>query len=136
MARLECHNVTGPHPRDEAELREMMDTLIIAIGMKICMPTRSHYVIEQGNEGVTYNAGLETSHLAGHEWLNPSRKIMHTDARNLVQFDLYTCGKLGLREQKIITKLLKTYYKPERMEILITDRAKQLRNSAILEYIE
>ncbi len=136
MARLECDNVTGPHPKDSADLEEMMDTLIIAIGMKVCMPTRSVYVIEQGNEGVTYNAGLETSHLAGHEWCNPNRKLMHTDAQNLVQFDLYTCGKLGKAQQKIITKLLRSYYKPQRMELLIIDRAKQLRNSTIYEYIE
>lgn len=135
MARLECDSVTGPHPKDSEYLETMLNSLILGIGLKICMPARSIYYIEQGNEGVTYQAGIETSFLAGHEECNPNRSAMHTKAQNLVQFDLYTCGKIGKREVNQITKLLKRYYNPQRIEIQILDRTRQLRNSSVFEYV-
>lgn len=62
--------------------------LVDRIDMKIIKGPFASYVDKPGNRGLTAIVMIETSHIAFHIWdeMDPS----------LVQFDLYTCGKLDL----------------------------------------
>jgi len=64
--------------------------LVDQINMKIIKGPFASYVDKPGNKGLTAIVMIETSHIAFHIWdeQDPS----------LIQFDLYTCGKLNLPE--------------------------------------
>lgn len=51
--------------------------------MRVCIEPRSVYVTEPGNEGLTGQIGLETSHLTVHVW--------DAEEPALVQMDVYSC---------------------------------------------
>ena len=45
--------------------------------------------------GVTAVNVIETSHIACHIWSFPEKNILHhSKSNNLIQLDIYTCGKL------------------------------------------
>lgn len=106
----------------EELLNSSIESLIKSIGMKVVLPARCVWVGQEGNEGYTGQAGLETSHIAYHIWNNPSRDIMNTDAPCLFQLDLYTCGCLGDEEiAKIVRWVDKWVIKD--LEVKVFDRA-------------
>ena len=101
--------------------------LIQDIGMKVVLAPRCVWVGEPGNEGYTGQAGLETSHITYHIWNNPDKKIMQNkDASALLQMDVYTCGCLGKRQEKIIKKWVDDVFGIVVYESLLLDRAKEL----------
>jgi S-adenosylmethionine/arginine decarboxylase-like enzyme len=67
---------------------DFLTRLVERIDMKIIKGPFASYVDKPGNRGLTAIVMIETSHIAFHIWdeADPS----------LVQFDLYTCGKLDL----------------------------------------
>jgi S-adenosylmethionine/arginine decarboxylase-like enzyme len=67
---------------------DFLTRLVDRIDMKIIKGPFASYVDKPGNRGLTAIVMIETSHIAFHIWdeADPS----------LVQFDLYTCGKLDL----------------------------------------
>ena len=69
---------------------DFLTRLVDRIDMKIIKGPFASYVDKPGNRGLTAIVMIETSHIAFHIWdeMDPS----------LVQFDLYTCGKLNLSE--------------------------------------
>ena len=69
---------------------DFLTRLVDRIDMKIIKGPFASYVDKPGNRGLTAIVMIETSHIAFHIWdeMDPS----------LVQFDLYTCGKLNLAE--------------------------------------
>lgn len=78
--------------RKEEEAIEFLENLVKRIDMKIIKGPFAHFVDNdaEGNSGLTALVMIETSHIAFHIWdqVNPG----------LLQFDLYTCGKLDLEE--------------------------------------
>lgn len=78
----------------EQALNRTIEQLIKDINMKVVLPARCVWVGQEGNEGYTGQAGLETSHIAYHIWNKPDRAIMNSKAACLFQLDLYTCGCL------------------------------------------
>jgi S-adenosylmethionine/arginine decarboxylase-like enzyme len=64
--------------------------LVERIDMKIIKGPFASYVDKPGNRGLTAIVMIETSHIAFHIW--------DEHDPGLVQFDLYTCGKLDLPE--------------------------------------
>lgn len=72
----------------EAEAIAFLENLVNKIDMKIIKGPFASYVDKAGNRGLTAIVMIETSHIAFHIWdeVDPS----------LVQFDLYTCGKLDM----------------------------------------
>ena len=74
--------VTTP-PRSEESLNTWLRDLVTAVGMKICIEPRSFYVSEPGNEGLTGQVGLCTSHAAIHVWDH--------EEPAMIQMDLYSC---------------------------------------------
>jgi len=69
---------------------DFLTRLVDRINMKIIKGPFASYVDKPGNRGLTAIVMIETSHIAFHIWdeIDPS----------LVQFDLYTCGKLDLEQ--------------------------------------
>ena len=84
--------VHNPMNTEEAGIN-FLTSLVNNIDMKIIKGPFASYVDKAGNKGLTAIVMIETSHIAFHIWdeVDPS----------LVQFDLYTCGKLDL--DKVLT---------------------------------
>jgi S-adenosylmethionine/arginine decarboxylase-like enzyme len=79
----------------EALTINWMKSLVEEIGMKIVQGPYASYVEKIGNRGMTAAVMIETSHIAMHIWDEP--------APAFVQFDLYTCSTLPVRQ--VIEKL-------------------------------
>jgi S-adenosylmethionine/arginine decarboxylase-like enzyme len=79
--------------------------------MNVCIEARSFYVDTPGNEGLTGQIGLSTSHIAIHIWDNVSPA--------LVQMDVYSCKPFD--NNTIIKELNK--WKLSKFEFLSLDRS-------------
>lgn len=74
----------------EQEAIDFLTRLVNRIDMKIIKGPFASYVDKPGNRGLTAIVMIETSHIAFHIW--------DEEDPSLIQFDLYTCGKLNLAE--------------------------------------
>jgi S-adenosylmethionine/arginine decarboxylase-like enzyme len=88
-----------------------LTNLVEQIDMKIIKGPFASYVDKDGNKGLTAIVMIETSHIAFHIWdeVDPG----------LVQFDLYTCGKLDLEK---VLKIFKGSFNVESLEFVLFDR--------------
>ena len=95
----------------EAQGIEFLTNLVDKIDMKIIKGPFASYVNVEGNRGLTGIVMIETSHIAFHIWdeVRPG----------LVQFDLYTCGKLEL--DKVIS-LFKDTFDVVSLDYVLFDR--------------
>ena len=77
-------------PIDETLVINWMRDLVESIDMKVIQGPYASYVTAEGNRGLTAVVMIETSHIAMHIWdeNKPSK----------VQFDLYTCGELPVKQ--------------------------------------
>ena len=69
---------------------DFLTRLVERIDMKIIKGPFASYVDKPGNRGLTAIVMIETSHIAFHIW--------DEEDPSLLQFDLYTCGKLNLAQ--------------------------------------
>ncbi len=83
----------------EQEGIDFLTNLVNNIDMKIIKGPFASYVDKEGNKGLTAIVMIETSHIAFHIW-------DETDP-GLIQFDLYTCGRLEL--DKVISIFKETF---------------------------
>ena len=74
----------------EEEGIDFLTRLVERIDMKVIKGPFASYVDKPGNRGLTAIVMIETSHIAFHIW--------DEEDPSLLQFDLYTCGKLDLAE--------------------------------------
>lgn len=90
---------------------EFLKDLVNQIDMKIIKGPFASYVDKDGNKGLTAIVMIETSHIAFHIWdeVDPG----------LVQFDLYTCGKLDL--QQVLT-IFKKSFDVVKLDYMLFDR--------------
>jgi S-adenosylmethionine/arginine decarboxylase-like enzyme len=102
----------------EEDAVKFLTHLVNNIDMKIIRGPFASYVDKPGNKGLTAVVMIETSHIAFHIW--------DEGDPGLVQFDLYTCGKLEL--PKVIS-IFKDYFDVSSMEYNLFDRA----NGFVLE---
>ena len=77
-------------PTDETVVIDWMRNLVESIGMKVIQGPYASYVTKEGNRGLTAVVMIETSHIAMHIW--------DEDKPSKVQFDLYTCGELPVKQ--------------------------------------
>jgi len=119
--RAECQK--SPGAGDEQKIYNDVTKLIHAIGMKVFMEPKVKYMPDLGNEGLTYIAGLETSHTSGHYWDKPDHTIMKYPGSTLLQADLYTCGCMDENEIKTILAYI-AEYKPKLLNVAIFDRSR------------
>ena len=90
---------------------DFLTNLVNQIDMKIIKGPFASYVDKEGNKGLTAIVMIETSHIAFHIWdeVDPG----------LIQFDLYTCGRLEL--DKVISIFKDTFNLVE-MDYVLFDR--------------
>lgn len=95
----------------EAEAVAFLEKLVDRIDMKIIKGPFASYVDKPGNKGLTAIVMIETSHIAFHIWdeVDPG----------LVQFDLYTCGKLDLEK---VLSIFKETFNVESLDFILFDR--------------
>jgi S-adenosylmethionine/arginine decarboxylase-like enzyme len=70
-------------PTTEYELNQWLRELVADINMTLVIEPRSYYVKTPGNEGLTGQCGLSTSHISVHLWT--------AEEPNVVQMDVYSC---------------------------------------------
>lgn len=112
-----------PKETDKEKIQHMIQQIIKDVHMKSLAAPHVYYMkYPRFNEGMTGIAPIETSHIAFHFWTRPSPKILHTSNSNcLLEFDVYTCGSLSLRNVgKILHHL--TQFKPMYIDITILNR--------------
>lgn len=95
----------------EAEGIDFLTNLVNQIDMKIIKGPFASYVDKDGNKGLTAIVMIETSHIAFHIW-------DETDP-GLIQFDLYTCGRLELDK---VVSIFKDTFNVVEMEYVLFDR--------------
>lgn len=97
--------------KTEQEGIDFLTNLVNQIDMKIIKGPFASYVDKDGNKGLTAVVMIETSHIAFHIWdeADPS----------LVQFDLYTCGKLELDK---VLAIFKETFDVQTLEFVLFDR--------------
>jgi S-adenosylmethionine/arginine decarboxylase-like enzyme len=90
---------------------DFLTNLVNRIDMKIIKGPFASYVDKEGNKGLTGVVMIETSHIAFHIWdeVDPG----------LVQFDLYTCGKLDLEK---VLSIFKETFNVESLDFILFDR--------------
>lgn len=90
---------------------DFLTNLVEQIDMKIIKGPFASYVDKEGNKGLTGVVMIETSHIAFHIWdeVDPG----------LVQFDLYTCGKLDLEK---VLKIFKETFSVQSLDFILFDR--------------
>ena len=76
--------------KTEGQAMAFLEKLVERIDMKIIKGPFASYVDKPGNRGLTAIVMNETSHIAFHIW--------DEEDPSLLQFDLYTCGKLNLAQ--------------------------------------
>lgn len=104
--------------QSEEEAINFLTHLVEKIDMKIIQGPFASYVDKPGNRGLTAIVMIETSHIAFHIW--------DEEDPSLVQFDLYTCGKLDL---DTVIKEFGKAFKVQSIDFQLIDR----ENGFVLE---
>jgi len=97
----------------EEEGISFLTRLVEAIDMKIIKGPFASYVDKPGNKGLTAIVMIETSHIAFHIW--------DEEDPGLIQFDLYTCGKLDL---EAVIAMFYTTFNVVDIDYVLFDREK------------
>jgi S-adenosylmethionine/arginine decarboxylase-like enzyme len=100
----------APGKEDMRDTKKWFRTLVKNLGMKILDGPRIKYVDMPGNKGLTGFCIIETSHIAMHIWDEQSP--------SLIEFDVYTCGKMDL---DIVFNALQSF-DPVKIEFMYLDR--------------
>jgi len=102
--------VNNPMNTEEQGI-EFLKDLVNQIDMKIIKGPFASYVDKDGNKGLTAIVMIETSHIAFHIWdeVDPG----------LVQFDLYTCGRLDLDK---VMSIFKKSFDVVKLDYMLFDR--------------
>jgi S-adenosylmethionine/arginine decarboxylase-like enzyme len=103
-------------PMDEGYLRDWLTKFIAEIEMNVMMGPYVKYCNMKGNRGITGAAIIETSHIVMHVWDEVSPALM--------QFDVYTCGKLN--PEHIMDKIKKDF-NISKIEYKFLDREHDLK---------
>lgn len=109
-------------------LDEKINKLIRDVGMEILIPAQSIWTDSERDQGFTGIACLTTSHTAYHFWNQPQDRYMHHADASLLQYCMYTCGKLDAKEVFEILSFVNEF-EPVRVESCIIDRATGLAMS-------
>ena len=120
LLRAEC--ITAPGPDDIKKIYNKVIELINNVGMKVFMEPKVKYMPDEGNEGLTYLAGLETSHTSGHFWDKPEVSFMKYKGATLLQMDCYTCGCMAEKEIKQLLEFI-AEFGPKQVNVKLFDRS-------------
>ena len=120
---IRAETETCPSETDKEKMKHFVHTLINDIGMVNLDDPHVYYVKNpRYNEGLTAITPIQTSHIAFHFWRNPAHSILHNVlSKCLLQFDIYTCGKLNRKQIKHVLHML-TDYKPCHTDVTLLNR--------------
>ncbi len=128
LARIETKYC--PQKRDKRHMERKLEQLVKDIQMKKLGAARLFYVgrekrpEEMGMSGIL---PIQTSHISFHFWSHPNRDILHSEESNcLVQFDLYTCGKLTKNEIREILHVFNEFT-PTHASITLINRKSTMK---------
>lgn len=124
---LRMETKTCPGEEDKQAAKDLVERIVKDIRMKPLGEARVFYVKSpKYNEGLTALAPIQTSHIAFHFWKNPDPSIFQSNqSRCLLEFDLYTCGSLSLKQvSKILHHL--TVFQPTHVNATILNRNRTL----------
>jgi S-adenosylmethionine/arginine decarboxylase-like enzyme len=126
LLRLELE--TCPQKNQKVEAEQLIQKIIRDLNMHLLAKPHVYYVtIPHYNEGLTAIAPIQTSHIAFHFWNTPDSNILHQEtSRCLLEFDIYTCGNLTIRQIHTILHHL-TKYKPTHVDINLLNRMVSLK---------
>ena len=119
LIRAECEK--SPGPLDELLIENRVKKLIKDIDMNVFMDPKAKYMPDAGNAGMTFVAGLETSHMAAHFFEEAADEIMNYPGSVLLQSCTYTCGCLDTYQIKTILEFIKEYeplFEPPKLKSL------------------
>lgn len=121
LLRLETKECPGPEDKLYAE--QMITKIIKDIKMVLLGKPHVYYVsTPKYNEGLTAIATIQTSHIAFHFWKNPDPKILRNpDSNCLLEFDIYTCGRMSIKNIQSILHHL-TVFGPTHADITLLNR--------------
>jgi S-adenosylmethionine/arginine decarboxylase-like enzyme len=126
---------TCPGETQKEEAVELIQKIVKDLNMKLLAKPNVYYVvIPKYNEGLTAIAPIETSHIAFHFWKNPDHNTLHQpSSRCLLEFDVYTCGTMSLRQIHTILHHL-TRYTPTHVDINLLNRMVSLKMERMLHW--
>ena len=113
-----------PGERDKQRIWNWMFFLIKDIGMKIMFGPEIRYVRQEGNEGLTAVAIIETSHVALHVWDKQDPPLL--------QLDVYTCGSF---KPEVVLKAIREFI-PVKIQWKYLDRETDLHTVDIGQWTE
>jgi S-adenosylmethionine/arginine decarboxylase-like enzyme len=120
---LRMETLICPLESDKLKAKNLLETIVHDVNMKLLGEARVYYVVNPHyNEGLTAIAPIQTSHIAFHFWRNPDHKIFQNkESKCLLEFDLYTCGSLSLKQiSKILHHL--THFGPTHVNATVLNR--------------
>jgi hypothetical protein len=120
---IRAETVLCPYEADKIKISNFVKQLISDIDMKPLDEPHVYYMsTPKYNEGLTAITPIQTSHVAFHFWNTPDPAILHTkDGKCLLQFDIYTCGKLTRKHIRHVLHTL-TAYKPCHIDVTLLNR--------------
>ena len=113
-----------PGEKSKQRIWNWMFFLIKDIGMKIMFGPEVRYVRQEGNEGLTAVAIIETSHVALHVWDKQDPPLL--------QLDVYTCGPF---KPEVVLKAIREFM-PTKLQWKYLDREKDLHTVDIGQWHE
>lgn len=121
LLRLETS--TCPTKQKSASAKELLLSIVRDTHMKVLGEPRVFYVEDPDfKEGLTGIVPIQTSHIAFHFWKHPEKRILHSKKSEcLLEFDLYTCGSLSLKNIQTILHHL-TKFKPTHANLTLLNR--------------
>lgn len=126
LIRMETQKCPGE--KDKEFVGELVQKIIKDIGMKELDEPKIYYVKHPlYNEGLTAIVPIQTSHIAFHFWTRPPMNIMHSaQSKCLLEFDIYTCGKLSKKSIHRVLEIL-SIYEPTSIDIDVLNRKYSLK---------
>jgi S-adenosylmethionine/arginine decarboxylase-like enzyme len=120
-----------PKQEEKAIVDNLIRRIILDLDMDIIGNPHLHYLeTPLENKGFTGVASIQTSHVSFHFWDSPAKSwLQNTDSKSLLQFDIYTCGKLTKQHIKKVLKNL-SIYEPTHINIDIMNRKHILKLDA------
>lgn len=125
---LRMETKSCPTDEDKEQACHLLKMIVQDVDMKLLGEPHVYYVKSpKYNEGLTAIAPIQTSHIAFHFWRNPDPKIFQNhESKCLLEFDLYTCGTLSLKQ---ICKVLHhlTHFGPTHVNATLLNRNHSLK---------
>lgn len=133
LLRMELESC--PEKHEKAEAVKLVQKIVRDLNMKPLATPHVYYVeYPKYNEGLTAIAPIQTSHIAFHFWKNPDSNILHQpSSRCLLEFDVYTCGKMTIRQIHSILHHL-TSYRPTHVDINLLNRMVSLKMDRMMHW--